>query len=135
LKQYLRKLRAEGKADRTRSTAQHSIEKFLIWCGNRKIANFTPDDVYDWIDYISSRKYKRKGEDIECYDATICKEKTIIKKFMEHEKQITPEAVNLILDDLILKSESPNEYIDKLLSKFSLFDFVINAERVNSILN
>jgi uncharacterized protein YlaI len=61
--------------------------------------------------------------------------KTIIKKFMEHEKQITPEAVNLILDDLILKSESPNEYIDKLLSKFSLFDFVINAERVNSILN
>lgn len=36
---------AEGKADRTRSTAQHSIEKFLIWCGNRRISNFTQDDV------------------------------------------------------------------------------------------
>lgn len=116
LKQYLRKLRAESKADRTRSTAQHSIEKFLVWCGTRKLSNFTPDDVYDWIDYIDSCTYTHKGKETACSDATICKEKTIVKKFLATNK----EELGAVIKLKAPKYEEPEifsrEEIEKLIN-------------------
>lgn len=81
-KQYMRKLRADGLSEKTRSSAEQSITHFLNWCNDRKLTSFTQDDVYDFIDFVEERTFIKKGVPCKLSPATIMKEKTIIKKFL-----------------------------------------------------
>lgn len=116
LKKYLRSLRAEGKADKTRDTAQHVIEKFLCWCGNRHVDRFIDEDVYDWIDYISCRTYTRKGVTVNCSNATTCKEKTVVKKFLAFVREDLGAVIKLKAPKNELPDIFTQEEIEKLIN-------------------
>lgn len=116
LKRYLRAQRAEGKSEKTRETVEHTVTHFLTWCGYRKVETFTDEDVYDWIDYIDTRTYVKKGVTCECSKATICKEKTIIKKFLASVKEELGATIKLKAP----KNELPE---------------IFNEEEVNKLVN
>lgn len=115
LKEYLRKLKADGLCDKTRATAEHTLLHFIEWCSHRELCTFTVDDVYDYIDFVTSRTYLHKGVKCNCSPATICKEKTIVKKFLAY---INPE-LGAVIKLKAPKNELPDiltpEEVEKLI--------------------
>jgi len=47
LKDYLRKCQADGLTEETIATAEYTLIKFIEWCGDRELKEFTTDDVAD----------------------------------------------------------------------------------------
>ena len=43
LKDYLRKCQADGLTEETIATAEYTLIKFIEWCGDRELKEFTTD--------------------------------------------------------------------------------------------
>jgi hypothetical protein len=65
LKDYLRKCRAYGLKKITIATAENTLIPFIEWCGDRELKEFTPDDIYDYLDFINVYTYMKAGKAVQ----------------------------------------------------------------------
>jgi hypothetical protein len=65
LKDYLRKCQADGLKEVTIETAKFTLTPFIEWCGDRELKEFTPDDIYDYLDFINVHTYMKAGKAVQ----------------------------------------------------------------------
>ena len=82
LTDYLRKCQADGLTEVTIATAEHTLIKFIEWGGDRELKEFTPDDVYDYLDFINVYTYMKAGKAVQYSPGTKQKIQTVLKKFL-----------------------------------------------------
>ena len=75
LKDYMRQLKTDSLSLKTQATAEHTLTHFLSWCDKRELAVFSVDDVFDYIDFVDTRTYTRKGVVCKCAPATLSAKK------------------------------------------------------------
>lgn len=110
VQKYMRKYRAQGFSETTINTIASALKNFVLWCGDRDIKNFTEDDVYDWLEYIDSYTYLKKGKTVKYSAFTKNKMRMQVKPFLA--------AVNPELGEIIKLKMPKNERLPKsILSK------------------
>ena len=83
LKDYLRKCKADGLKEATTTTAEATLTPFIDWCGEKDLRAFTPDDIYDYLDFIDNYKRTTKaGKVIKYSPNTKQRIKMVLKKFL-----------------------------------------------------
>jgi len=83
LKDYLRKCKADGLKEATIATAETTLKPFINWCGDKDLQAFTPDDIYDYLDFIDNYKRTTKaGKIIKYSPFTKQRIKMVLKKFL-----------------------------------------------------
>jgi len=83
LKDYLRKCKADGLKEATTATAEATLTPFIDWCGEKDLQAFTPDDIYDYLDFIDNYKRTTKaGKVIKYSPGTKQRIKMVLKKFL-----------------------------------------------------
>jgi integrase/recombinase XerD len=123
IKDYLRKCKADGLKEVTITTAENTLNPFIKWCGDRDLQTFTPDDIYDYLDFIDAHKRtKKNGETLRYSPGTKQRIKMILKKFLTF---INPDLGNVIklkklkdckIPEGILTCEEIAKLIDSCLS-------------------
>ena len=82
LNDYLRKCQADGLKEVTIATAKSTLSPFIKWCGDRKLTEFTPDDVYDYLDFINAYTYMKAGKAVKYSPGTQQGIRMVLKKFL-----------------------------------------------------
>ena len=82
LKDYLRKCQADGLKEVTIETAKFTLTPFIEWCGDRELKEFTPDDIYDYLDFINVHTYMKAGKAVQYSPGTKQRIRMILKKFL-----------------------------------------------------
>ena len=96
--------------EKTISTSTHTLTHFIEWCGDKQLESFTQDDVYDFLDYLDSYTFLRKGQKVGYSPATIRREKVIVKKFLAFVK---PELGEVIKLKVLKDSKHPDDILSK----------------------
>jgi integrase/recombinase XerD len=82
LKIYLRNFQADGLKEVTTATAETTLKPFIEWCGDRELKEFTPDDIYDYLDFIHAYTYVKAGKTVKYSSGTQQRIRTVLKKFL-----------------------------------------------------
>ncbi|AKB45019.1 tyrosine-type recombinase/integrase [Methanosarcina vacuolata] len=85
LKDYLRKCKADGLKEATIKTAEVTLTPFIDWCDDKDLQAFTPDDIYDYLDFIDNYKRTTKaGKVIKYSPNTKQRIRIVLKKFLSY---------------------------------------------------
>ena len=66
----------------TIATTESTLTPFIKWCGDRELKEFTPDDVYDYLDFMNASTYLKAGKAVQYSPGTKQKIRTGLKKFL-----------------------------------------------------
>ena len=116
-KDYLRKCQADGLTEVTIATAEHTLIKFIEWCGDRELKEFTTDDVYDYLDFINAYTYMKAGKVVKYSPGTQQRIRAVLKKFLTFINHDLGAVIKLrtLKDGKIPEDILTREEIEKLI--------------------
>lgn len=118
LNKYLKQCKAEGLRPKTIKMSEHILKHFLSWYGDKSLNDLTDDDIYNYLDFLDSYTYKRKGLKC-CYsEATKQHNRIIIRKFVTSFNPNLGKIIKIktIKNDKLPESLFTPDEIEKLIN-------------------